>query len=89
MLERYEQLHAELIQLLCEYHNYYIKFIKGKQTFNDAIKMKRVLRKIKTQSGMLYKEVVNVRKSKEEKYKDAYQAQRNRYKKETENGNNS
>jgi hypothetical protein len=89
MLERYEQLHSELIQLLCEYHNHYIRFTKGKQTYNDTVKMKQVLKKIRNQSLTLYKEVINVRKSKEEKYKDAYQAQRNRYKKETENGNNS
>ena len=82
---RYDELHAQYLQALTEYHSIYIRYIKGKQKNEDYTKFHRALRKLRDINTQMVKEALAVSKAKKESNKDKYQEQRTRYKKDVSN----
>ena len=74
--QEFEQLHEEYLRALAEYHNLYIKYIKGRQARAHIPPMRNALKEMIRLSKELKISVGKVQKDKKEKYKDGYQYQR-------------
>jgi len=78
--EEYEKLHQQLMTELINYHNAYVKYIKGKKAKSNFTYLKQSILAIKKLSQALSKELTNVRKGKVELNADKYQVQRQKRK---------
>lgn len=78
IVDKFEKLHAEYIQLLAEYHNHYIKCIKRRQGKVHISGMQQCLRRMSQLQREMVKELTEIKKIKREQYKDLYQGQRSR-----------
>ena len=87
LVDQYEKLHSDYIVALVDYHNEYIKYIKGKQTKKDYQTFRRALRRLQALNGQMLKEIYAIKQGKVELYKDNYQTQRSKGK--NKNDNNS
>ena len=78
LTENYEKLHAEYLQALVEYHNSYMRYIKGKLTRKEYHVFKGTLRKLKNLNVLMLKEVLVINRAKSVSNLDKYHEQRTR-----------
>jgi hypothetical protein len=81
----YEKLHAQYIQAVVEYHNIYVKYIKGRLARKDYPKMRAALKQLKTLNTQMTRTLTILGKAKKESNFDKYQEQRTRNKKNVNN----
>ena len=85
--EKYEKAHAEYILALVEYHNAYLKYIKGGMVHAHRARLRRALRTLNTLNRQMIKELTAIQKAKVQAHAEAgmYEWQRTR----TKNGQDS
>jgi hypothetical protein len=83
--DNYEKLHSEYIKTLVEYHNAYIRYIKGNQGKERATVLQKSVRKLRALSTSMIKEITVLKKAKTVSVKDKYLSLRK--KKDTNNDN--
>jgi hypothetical protein len=83
--EAYEKLHAEYLEVLLQYHNAYVKYIKGNRARVDYPIIRKSLREMKAINQLMIKEILKVRKGKMESNKDKYQTHRQKENKHVNN----
>lgn len=85
--EKYEKAHAEYIQALVEYHNAYLKYIKGGMVNAHRARLRKALRTLNSLNRQMIKELTAIQRAKVEAHAEAgmYEWQRTR----TKNGQNS
>jgi hypothetical protein len=88
--EKYEKAHAEYILALVEYHNAYLKYIKGGMVHAHRARLRRALRTLNTLNRQMIKELTEIQRAKVQAHAEAgkYEWQRTRSKKGNDNVNN-
>ena len=78
--EKYEQLHAEYLIALVEYHNAYLKYIKGSKARAQKPPLRKALRNMLAINKNLIRSLTETAKNKKEYNKDKYQTHRTKNK---------
>lgn len=79
--ESYDKLHEDYLKGLVEYHNAYLKYIKGSVARVNMPPMRATLKRLLELNRLMLKEVGKVNKAKKESNKEKYQEHRQRTKK--------
>jgi hypothetical protein len=80
--EKYEKAHTEYILALVEYHNAYLKYIKGGMLNAHRVRLRRALRTLNTLNRQMIKELTALQKTKVQAHAEVgkYEWQRTRNK---------
>jgi hypothetical protein len=69
--EKYEKAHTEYILALVEYHNAYLKYIKGGTLNAHRIRLRRALRTLTMLNRQMIKELTAIQKAKVQAHAEA------------------